>query len=197
MRNKRLLPLALAVLLSFAGCSRSTAADGGNPADPILDSPPALTVICGESQIQALKGTCSWTWLNADGTSISVESDSLHPLQAREYMTPLYLPAPPSGADSLTAELRFGSAPDQVGVRRWSGDDWDRTGAQSEDVEVSFSGEGAKSSFQIPLGDGQYIYEVTAAWDHEAQYGGTASYSFYTLPGGAPASEGGTSLPPS
>lgn len=199
MRNTRMFFLALAFLLSLAGCSRSSTADGSEPTDPIWDSPPALTVTCGESQTQALKGTCSWTWLNADGTSTSIASDSLHPLQAREYMTPLYLPAPLSDADPLTADLRFEAAPDQVSIRRWSGNDWDRIDAQSEVVEVSVDDEKSSEdrSFKISLEDGQYVYEVTAEWNHEEQYGGTASYSFYTLSTESPLPESGESTPPS
>ena len=53
--------------------------------------PPALTVQWGRASVEALLGAYSWQYANGDGTWSSVEADSLHPLQAKAYMTPLYL----------------------------------------------------------------------------------------------------------
>lgn len=187
MRNARPLVLLLIVLLSLSGCSRNTAAaNGGEPTDTVLDSPPTLSVLYDETVTEALKGVYSWTWQNADGTSTSLLADSLHPLQAQEFMTPLYLLADthPDPA-SLNAYLQFEAIPDQIRVCRWSGDDWGRTDAESELVEVSDDAgdPSAAPLFKISLEDGQYIYEVTAVWDQMEAYSGTASYSFYTLSG--------------
>lgn len=60
------------------------------PNDTVLKEPPALTVVCGDKTVEALRGTTSWMYQNEDGTSTGIESDSMHPLQAKEYMTPLY-----------------------------------------------------------------------------------------------------------
>ncbi len=131
------------------------------PEDEPLKAPPVLTVTCGESSIEALKGGFSWRKGNE-----AVIADSAHPLQCRELM--------PSLSGSGSALLEFAVAPDEVSVRRWSADCWGKPESESEEVPVT--------ELSLELAEGEYIYEVTAEWSRFDDFGGTASYSFYTAP---------------
>ncbi|MBQ8208023.1 MAG: hypothetical protein IJZ89_04730 [Clostridia bacterium] len=146
----------------------------------VLKTPPALTVVCGESSIEALKGTTSWRYDNGDGTSTYINSDSIHPLYAKDYMTPLSLmPTYASHANPLDAYLFFETAPDKISVLRWNEDCWEKSNAAGNNISVKKGGNG--SDFMIELKDGAYIYEVIAEWTSSKKYGGTARYSFYTV----------------
>lgn len=162
-------------------CTLSTTQNGMND-DIILKEPPTLIVSCGESSIEALRGTTSWLYQNEDGSETAIESDSMHPLQAKEYMTPLILlPSTYSHIDPLVAYLYFEVAPDEVSVRCWSEECWEQTGAESEAVDISDYDSGTdEPMFIVSLRDGNYIYEIIAQWNSSEKYGGTAYYSFYT-----------------
>ncbi len=174
MKKRIVFAVALALVLLMSSCSTS-----GTNEDVLLKELPALTVSCGESSIEALRGAASW-WYS--GTAI--EADSIHPLQAKEYMTPLLLPSTDSYTDPLTARLSFDAAPDEVSVRCWSEECWEQVGAESEAVDISDDNDGSQGPvFTVSLKDGVYIYEITAEWNRSDQYGGTVHYSFYTTPG--------------
>lgn len=149
-------------------------------------SPPSLTVVHGETSVEALKGTYSWTYQNEDGTSVSTEADSMHPLQAEAYMPALVLlPVSLSHMDPLAAHLQFGISPDTVRIHCWGGDAWGDTDAPWEDIEadmlaIDFADGQSATAYQITLKDGSYIYEVIAEWNCSEAFHGTAHYSFYT-----------------
>ncbi len=159
---------------------------GGQDADTVLESPPKLTVVRDTASVQALTGTASWTYQNPDGTSTSVMSDSLHPLQAKEYMTPLnILPSYKSSVDPLKAYLFFEVSPDKVEVRCWDESCWDKLDSQSETVLVTVTNSEiadrvGEKDFAISLKDDSYIYEIIAEWTCSEKYGGKVHYSFYT-----------------
>ena len=152
----------------------------------ILQFSPALTVSCRNSAVEALKGTTSWHYLNEDGNFTGIEADSMHPLQAKEYMTPLVLkPVIYSHIDPFAAYLTFEVAPDKIQVRCWREEHWGQFDAESleiavESVENTVPEDLSSPDFVIQLKDGNYIYEVIAEWSHSEKYGGTARYSFYT-----------------
>ena len=80
--------------------------------------------------------------------------------------------SPPYETPEATAVLRFAEEPDAVvSVKCWSDEYWGEPAACSE--EAAFDG-GA-----LALKAGAYIYEITAVWNAENGYGGTASYFFY------------------
>lgn len=161
--------------------------------DLVLENPPALTVICGKESIETLRGTTSWMYQNEDGTGTGIESDSMHPLQAKEFMTPLnIIPTPYSHIDPLMAYLQWDVTPDKVSVRCWSEDCWGQYGNYddtSEDIEVQKldieiahdSNETQRTAdYTIRLKEGNHIYEVVAEWNSSDKCFGTAYYSFYT-----------------
>ena len=162
---------------------------GSTNSEIALNRPPELTILYGKESIKALRGTTSWTYANDDGTSTSEESDSLHPLQAKDYMTYLSLfPSTLSSTEPFKVNLRWDYVPDEVTVRCWSEDCWGQTGDYnntSEEIPVKIlmidsDGE-TKPIITTELKDGSYIYEVTAEWNSYDKFSGTAHYSFYTI----------------
>lgn len=154
-----------------------------NTSDLVLEEPPALTVMCGKESVEALRGTSSWQYLNDNGTSTAIESDSMHPLQAKEYMTPLKLiPTQYSSVEPFKAYLKWDVAPDWVAVRYWSEESWGEFNAESEMIPVLMmdSDTDIGPIFPMDLQKGNYIYEVTAEWNNYDKFSGKAHYSFYT-----------------
>ena len=150
-----------------------------------LKEPPQLTIMYADEGITALRGTYSWTYQDEDKTFMGIESDSLHPLQSKEYMPSLRLTRNTlSHAEPFSAYLQFETAPNQLTVCCWSEEQWDHIDAESEAVAVSkYDGEADQPVLQIPLKEGGFVYEVVATWENAEAYGGTAHYSFYTEPG--------------
>ena len=135
-------------------------------ANIILEEPPALSVVSDETVFEALLGTYSWQKINSDGTAESTIADSAHPLQCKDELSP------PFGTTEATATLRFTEEPDTIlSVQCWSDECWDKPAENSEDVTINGN--------VLTLKPGGYIYEITAEWDTENGYGGTASYSVY------------------
>lgn len=135
-------------------------------ANIILEEPPALSVISGGTSVSAFLGTYSWQKKDADGNSVSINAGSAHPLHCEELLSPPY------ETPEATAVLRFAEEPDAVvSVKCWSDEYWGEPAACSE--EAAFD-RGA-----LTLKAGGYIYEITAVWNAENGYGGTASYFFY------------------
>ena len=163
-----------------------------NTSDLVLEEPPALTVMCGKESVEALRGTSSWQYLNDNGTSTAIESDSMHPLQAKEYMTPLKLiPTQYSSVEPLKAYLQWDVTPDKVSMRCWNEDCWGQYGQYedtSEEITVSAleidyadGSYGIAPNYIVKLKNGNYIYEVTAEWNNYDNFSGKAHYSFYTV----------------
>ncbi len=162
MKRHLFLILSLALL---AGCA--------GPVPEVLPEPPALTVRCGATAAEALRGAASWSYDNGNGTWTSFESDSLHPMdQAARDLTPR-LVFPASG-EAPEATLEWDTPPDTVTVRRWSDDLWGDTGAPAEAVPAEDG--------TIALSEDGCVYEVTAGWSSPEHWGGTAHYSFHAGP---------------
>lgn len=139
---------------------------GSGTAPVILEDPPALSVISDHTSVSALLGSYSWQKKDSDGTSVSVNADSAHPLDCRELLSPPY------ETQETKAVLRFTEEPDNIlSVRCWSDAHWGEPGADSEAVTVSGN--------VLDLKAGGYIYEIIAGWDAENGYGGTAGYFIY------------------
>ncbi len=131
----------------------------------ILEEPPALTVVSDQTATGALLGTYSWRRKNADGTFTDIEADSAHPLDCKDLLLPLE-------TMETTAALTFREEPDAIlSVQCWSDENWADANASSEAVTVVGN--------TIELKPGGYIYQITAQWDTESGYGGTAHYSVY------------------
>ena len=80
--------------------------------------------------------------------------------------------SPPFETTETTATLRFTEDPDTIlSVQCWSDEHWGEPATNSEDVTIVGN--------VLTLKLGGYIYEVTAEWNTENGYGGTASYFIY------------------
>lgn len=170
-----------------------TSTDKSISNDTVLQNPPDLIVNCGNESIEALRGTTSWQYDNGNGTFSGINSDSMHPLQAKEFMTPLnIIPTPYSHIDPLMAYLQWDVTPDKVSVRCWSEDCWGQYGdyddtseeieVQKLDIEIAHGSNETQrtADYTIRLKDENYIYGVVAEWNSSDKYFGTAYYSFYT-----------------
>lgn len=155
------LLLVLALALIGYGSSNESAGLGSEP--------PALTVRCGENSVKALRGTYSWSYVQ-NGQGVGVEADSVHPLEAKDNMSPLAVAREDS---SVVAQLEFEVAPDSVSVCAWDTSLWNRTDVEAQAVDVAVDEE-------LVLLPYDAVYSVTATWDKEKDCGGTAHYSFYT-----------------
>ena len=161
MRKSITLIFTLACVLGLVGCS-SAAKESSTI---VLETPPALTVVSGQTEMDALLGTYSWQWNNADGTTEHIASDSAHPLDRRDWLSPLETTEP-------TAALNFFEKPDSIiNVQCWSDAHRSDPAADSEAVAVNGNTMELKSS--------GCIYEITAQWDTKDGYGGKAHYSVY------------------
>lgn len=182
MKKFIVLCLALVLALSVAGCS-----DHNTDTDTVLQEPPDLTLsVNGQEGIKTFRGTYSWTVLNEDGTSFSIEADSMQVLEAKEEMTPVMLD--PKLDLLYGVALNFELAPDKVIVHRWSGEFWNKPYVNGEIIEVEcvepepvsgYTGS-LTPTYMFILKDGNYIYEVYAEWNNSDKYEGSAYYGFYT-----------------
>ena len=131
----------------------------------VLEEPPALNIVSGETSVSALRGAYWWQKTNDDGTETATIADSAHPLDCEDLL-------PPFETTGTTATLEFAVEPSAVSsVRCWSDEHWGDTSADNEDVVVSGN--------TFTLKPGGYIYEITAEWDTENGSGGSASYLIY------------------
>lgn len=131
-----------------------------------LTEPPALTVTCGETSVEALKGGYSWTYPQEDGKLVGVNADSPHPMDAdAKELTPAL------ETSESAAQLTFDAQPDEITVSCWDAADWGDTAAASETVSVTDN--------QMELAQGDRVYQVTATWEGDGTSSqGTCSYSF-------------------
>ena len=129
----------------------------------VLEEPPALAVVSDRISHRALLGAYTWQRGNPDGTTTQLLADAPHPLDCRELLEPLE-------TTEATAVLQFTQPPDRVtGVRCWS--DTGQTDQSGEALTLRGN--------EFSLRPGGCIYEVTAVWDAESGWGGTASYVFF------------------
>ena len=135
-------------------------------ANVILEEPPALGLVSDNTYVSALLGAYSWQKKDVDGNSISTTTDSAHPLDCEELLSPPY------ETPEATATLSFTEEPDTIlSVKCWSDEYWGKPTTNSEDVTMTGN--------VLTLKPGGYIYEIIADWNTQNGYVGTASYFIY------------------
>lgn len=140
-------------------------ADSGTPTfvqKRFPDAPPSLTVISGEEQITAWRGTYSWETKNALGIGQAVCADSMHPIDIMKE-----LPIVTAGEDCAFV---FDAPPDSMTVRRYPlGMMPSYENYETIIVEGSY----------ISLSEGAALYEVIAKWEmSDKTYSGEVHYAF-------------------
>ena len=168
-----LLPLALTLLFSLTACgSKGT----------VLKDPPALKVSAGEQEVEALRGTTSWSYCVHGDRWEGYEADCLSAVdKAAKELVPVlkYAPVPSDGKEVTYAFLSFAEAPDRVTVRCWDETAWEEIDPYDKGENVSVR----EKDLAVPLKESGTIYEVYAAWDSASLYNGNVYYSFYAVPG--------------
>ena len=173
MRKHVTLFFTWILALVLAGCGVVLPADGDNS---VLRSPPVLTVICDDQQIEALKGTSYWWYQQSDRERIGATYDGSGPLYNKELMTPLLLQHQRSEEDDLIAYMRWEVIPDSVSVN---------CVGEEFSVETNLIEDESAAHYTVSLKTGDYIYEVVAEWTRSELYGGTVRYGFRTEKGSA------------
>ena len=155
-----------------------------------LTEPPILTVstLNAVDCISVSYGNSHWHRKMPDGTTIMKLTCEAHPLDQKNY--PILYTAFPAGMLLPIEEadfeavvsvfyLDFGEIlPETVSAVRWPAtyiDDAQEHFADYEEVIIEFE---ENLITLIPLDDGDYIYEISAAWKEV----GEAGYTFRTLP---------------
>ncbi len=134
---------------------------------------PYMTVTYGNTTVQTSRGTYSW-----DNGNVAIEADSMHPLDASEFLpcVPL-VPSIMSHIDPYAAYLQFPMAPDTVEVICWDNDWFGQMDKVMEytSVEVKPCTD-EPLLYEIQLREDGHVYQVIADWDD----GGEVTYGFYT-----------------
>ena len=129
-------------------------------AEVILESPPALAVVCGDTSLGAMSCGYAWHRPQPDGSMAVQMADSPHPLELRGQLEVLE-------TDEETAVLRFTQPPDALSVCCW----------RPEDVPGDMETPVTVRGMEIQLEPGERIYQAEARWDGVLG-GGTAWYAF-------------------
>ncbi len=171
-----LLSLVLSISLFTACGGNSAQADAVDGTGSFLsvtqevfpDAPPTMTVVCGEEQITAWRGTYSWETVNALGIGQAVQADSMHPLDAAKDF-PEAFPVL-HAADGDAVQLYFDALYDSKTVRYYP-DGWDSYDA----AEIYTTGSGTSPTIHVKTG----LYEFIVTWDKQTEnYSGTVHYAF-------------------
>jgi len=141
------------------------------PAGVLTDEPPVLTVVCGDSSLNALSGNYEWESYDGGELGSAVIACGAHPLQCRDITPVLNVPG------GSTVSLTFGDAPlpGRLNVTCYDAADWDNMDAQGRMLDIMES-----APPQIRLAESAAIYVVNAEWTSSDHYGGRAEYSFCT-----------------
>lgn len=155
-----------------------------------LTQAPLLTVSTQNDadRVTASCGNSEWNCLLPDGTATTLIACGAHPLDWQNH--PILYTAFPAGSLSPSEDsmdlgamlpafyLDFGEIPPEtVSAVRWSSSFIGNAQNHTESETVTVESEEGTITL-LPMGDGDYIYEISAYWGET----GSASYVFRTLP---------------
>lgn len=170
MKRFLLIILSLALCLPiFSGCDHTPSDEtSGEIKLPVVPSifplaPSHLFVSDGKNTVEAWRGTSSWLVEDENGLGSGIESDSAHPLDAKDGLPMLAV------TKKSTLTLSFEAAPSKITVKRYklNATDYD----DYDEITVT------DGSFEAKAGN--YVYEVIASWSGQ-NYSGTVYYAFKT-----------------
>ncbi len=138
---------------------------------------PHMTVTYSDTTVQATRGTYAW-----DNGDVAIQADSMHPLDAKEYMALVPLvPSTLSHINPHAAYLQFPMSPDTVEAVCWDSELFGQPDKadECEPVEVKPCAD-EPLLYEIQLQEDGCVYEVIATWNGGIDGGGKVHYSFYT-----------------
>lgn len=164
-----IIVVAVMACMAVTVCFLTDPKSDNTSLEPVMNTVPDLTVICGNTTQTAWKGTYSWTYDMENGTSRAVIADSSHPTARLDYFEQHYISVADSSSTPPAATLTFDIAPDEISVNCWIIEN-----GKYEKTTVEVDG------FDVLLKtDGTYLYEVIAEWnDPNENYRGTVDYGF-------------------
>ena len=143
--------------------------------NPDLNEPPTLVVLTPDASVKASMGTSSWFYPVGDGTEGATMYDSNHPT-SKDFVNVMPKLSNDKYYDvtgGAYAKLSFDyHRMPEISIKRWKYEGND-VFSEPEQVEVFDD-----ICFHINQ-DGNFVYEVTAVWDHSVDgYGGNVTYVF-------------------
>lgn len=151
---KRFLVIASLIVLLFSliGCEGKKIGVANEKTE--LKEPPIIKVIYEDKNIEAIRGTFSWTIDNNDGTQTTTNGDSAAPNELVKNSTPLIMPP------KSTLTLDFSDKPETMIVNIWQG---------NKPIKQTIT----DNKLLMPELKGSVVYGIVATWKQ-----GTASYAF-------------------
>ncbi len=142
---------------------------------------PNLTLVYGAKTYEPMRGSYSWAWDKGNGEYGSINADSMHPTDAKEYMPEvMFFVSPLSSVNPHQAYLSFDVKPTEIYVRGWQITDWEDFG-NAVDIKITpHDGGDGKAQYALELKDVPCVYDIVATWDFGNELGGTVTYCFYT-----------------
>ena len=161
--------VAVIACAAVAVCFLTDPKSDNAPPEPLMNTVPDLTVICGDTAQTAWKGTYSWTQDMGNGMSRAVIADASHPTARLDYFEQHYILVADNNSTPPVATLTFDIVPDEISVNCWK-----IGNGKHEESTVEVDG------FNVLLKtDGAYLYEVIAIWNNpDEDVRGTVDYGF-------------------
>lgn len=137
--------------------------------EPVLfREPPDAKLLHGNGSTPLYRAGYSWHYPNGDGTMAAVIADSLHALDCKDILDPIYVTGD-------YVKLAFEDDPDSVEIHCWPDTAWN-TNAEPESVNCYGNA--------FDLKQGGYVYEIIAKWnERETAHFGSVSYYVYIVCG--------------
>lgn len=171
MKKIGILAMLLILPIAMTACGKAEEETAQNI--KILTEPPALTVSGGDESITAMRGTYGWNYINDKNQSTGVQADSIHPLDAENEIPSITLQKSDDPEESGLVSLEWEEMPTEIDVTAWETKWGDPQHAESWGVLIDGN--------EFNLKEGDYVYEIKAAWGNKTEYNGTVYYSFYGI----------------
>ena len=173
MKKFKIMLVLLALPMALTACGNKDAEKKNIDFSAVPKEPPALTVSGGDETIEAMRGTYGWQYQINENQFTGVDADSMHPLDAKEYIPEITLEKSDDPDKSGLVTLEWEIPPTSIDVTAW-----EPLWGEYEKAE-SWGVANAYGEFQLKEGD--YVYEIKASWGDKTEYNGTAYYSFYGI----------------
>lgn len=172
MKRTFALVIALLCLISITSCTNHK-----NPSSPLALKQPSLTVSEISGSIEAMK--LSYLIIEQSYSSSNTFLSGTQSALKSHYKAPVLniTPTNTSSQPPFDAFLIFDVAPDEVRVRCWESNVLDDADAENK-AETIAATKDLEGNFVVKLKSGEYLYEVLANWNTNAEFVGQGFYTF-------------------